>query len=254
MGLLLGNRFLPMFGASGETTPIPMTIPDLWAWWDIATLSTLFQNSAGSTPVTGNGDPIAYIADRSGNGRYVRQTGAAGMRPVYTTGAQNGLPAAAYDGGDYLDSVATLSSFPLTVIGVVRTSGTVGATRGILSTWSGTGNILRYPSTNVLQATITSPSTSKDSVATVGANTTTVVGGRFNTTELATVLNGVIATGSHAATVTTSLFVGLGRNANNSATSVFSGHICEMCVYNRALTDLEIATLSTYLNSKWSVY
>lgn len=54
------------------------------AWYDPSDLSTLFQDSAGTTPVTADGDPVGYMADKSGNGNHATQSIAA-SRPVYRT-------------------------------------------------------------------------------------------------------------------------------------------------------------------------
>ena len=68
--MLLGSGFLPMFASGGGIAFTPASLANLWAWWDVATLSTLYTDNAGTTPVSANSDPIGYIADRSGNGRY----------------------------------------------------------------------------------------------------------------------------------------------------------------------------------------
>lgn len=254
MGLLMGGRggLLPMLGASGvPATEVPRSIPDLWAWWDIATLSTLYQNSANTTPVATNGDPIGYIADRSGNGRYVRQTGATGTRPTYTTGTQNGLPGALFDGGDYLDSVATIDSLPLTILGVWKRGGTVGATQGQISAYDsgGGGARLRY---NTGNAIIVESSASANG-GIVGANTPFVFGGRFTAAAVDAVNNGAITTTPTSASAITNI-MSIGRYNINNTSALGNGSLCEVCIYNRALSDAEITSLSTYLNSKWSVY
>jgi hypothetical protein len=48
-------------------------------------ISTLFQDSAGTTPVTVATDPIGYVGDKSGNGNHATQATAA-ARPTYQTG------------------------------------------------------------------------------------------------------------------------------------------------------------------------
>lgn len=40
------------------------------AWFDISDLSSLFQDSSGTVPVTGVGQPVARINDKSGNGNH----------------------------------------------------------------------------------------------------------------------------------------------------------------------------------------
>jgi len=45
----------------------------LGAWFKVGDLSTLFQDSAGTTPVTATGQPIGKITDKSGNGAHATQ-------------------------------------------------------------------------------------------------------------------------------------------------------------------------------------
>ena len=55
------------------------------AWYDPSDLSTLFQDSAGTTPVTASGQPVGKMLDKSGNGNHATQATAA-RRPTYQTG------------------------------------------------------------------------------------------------------------------------------------------------------------------------
>jgi hypothetical protein len=51
-------------------------------WLDPSDISTLFQDSAGTTPVTADGDPVGRISDKSGRGNhFIQATSAA--RPTY---------------------------------------------------------------------------------------------------------------------------------------------------------------------------
>lgn len=42
-------------------------------WYDLSDLTTLFQDSAGTTPVTADGDPVGLMLDKSGNGNHATQ-------------------------------------------------------------------------------------------------------------------------------------------------------------------------------------
>ena len=53
-------------------------------WYDPSDKSTLFQDVAGTVPVTKDGDPVALMRDKSGNGNHATQTTSA-SRPVYKT-------------------------------------------------------------------------------------------------------------------------------------------------------------------------
>jgi len=67
------------------------------AWFDPSDLSTLFQDSAGTTPVTASGQPVGKMLDKSGNGNHAVQATAA-KRPTYTEGS--GMSWLAFDGVD----------------------------------------------------------------------------------------------------------------------------------------------------------
>jgi len=54
------------------------------AWYGPSDLSTLFQDSAGTTPVTTAGQPVGLMLDKSGNGNHATQATAA-ARPTYQT-------------------------------------------------------------------------------------------------------------------------------------------------------------------------
>ena len=53
-------------------------------WYDPSDLSTLYQDAAGTIPVTADGQPVGRMLDKSGNGNHATQSVAA-SRPVYRT-------------------------------------------------------------------------------------------------------------------------------------------------------------------------
>ena len=54
------------------------------AWYDPSDLSTMFQDAAGTIPVTAPGQPVGLIKDKSGRGNHASQT-TPGNRPIYQT-------------------------------------------------------------------------------------------------------------------------------------------------------------------------
>lgn len=52
------------------------------AWYDISDISTLFQDSTFTTPVTADGQSVGGVKDKSGNNYHLKQA-TAGSRPVY---------------------------------------------------------------------------------------------------------------------------------------------------------------------------
>jgi len=65
-------------------------------WYDISDLSTLFQDSAGTIRVTGDGQTVGKILDKSGNNIHATQATAAN-RPTYRVDV-NGLSYLQFDG------------------------------------------------------------------------------------------------------------------------------------------------------------
>lgn len=51
------------------------------AWYDPSDLSTMFQDSAGATPVTAAGQPVGLLRDKSGRGNHAIQA-TAGSKPI----------------------------------------------------------------------------------------------------------------------------------------------------------------------------
>lgn len=79
------------------TSPIQPSQSNLAAWYDPSDRSTLWQDLGRTVPVTANGQPVAVMTDKSGNGFDLSQPAAA-ARPIYHT---NGiLHWLSYDGID----------------------------------------------------------------------------------------------------------------------------------------------------------
>lgn len=67
------------------------------AWYDPSDLNTLFQDDAGTVPVTASGQTVGRMLDKSGNGHHAVQT-VAGSRPTFRD--VNGLRYLEFDGVD----------------------------------------------------------------------------------------------------------------------------------------------------------
>lgn len=77
-------------------------------WLDPSDWSTLYQDSAGTTPVTAVGQPVGFILDKSGRGNHFIQTTAT-SRPILQQDA-NGLFNLQSDGvDDWMRSIAAIS-------------------------------------------------------------------------------------------------------------------------------------------------
>ena len=67
-------------------------------WYDVSDMSTLFQDAAGTVPVTAVGQPVGRVLDKSGRGNHATQTTAT-SRPVFGQDG-NGKRCLIFDGID----------------------------------------------------------------------------------------------------------------------------------------------------------
>jgi hypothetical protein len=83
----------------------PTDLASLGAWFDPSDLSTMFQDAAGTTPVTAAGQPVGLILDKSGNGHHASQSTST-ARPLFQIDG-SGKHYLAFDGvDDYLSTAA----------------------------------------------------------------------------------------------------------------------------------------------------
>jgi len=78
------------------------------AWFDPSDLTTLFQDITSTVPVVADGDPVALMLDKSGNGNHATQQTAA-ARPTWRTDGQ--LAWLEFDGVDDRMAIAG-ATFP----------------------------------------------------------------------------------------------------------------------------------------------
>jgi len=77
----------------------PRRIAGLEAWFDASDLSTMAQNSNGTTAATATSDPVGYWADKSGKGRHAKQT-TNNNRPTVQLADKNGRAGLDFDGSN----------------------------------------------------------------------------------------------------------------------------------------------------------
>jgi hypothetical protein len=94
LGLWLGTRQVGGFNPAA----VLFGAGEQGGWYDPSDISTLFQDTAGTTPVTAAGQTVARINDKSGRGNHLTQTTAA-SRAQYQIDAL-GLPFLLFDGTD----------------------------------------------------------------------------------------------------------------------------------------------------------
>jgi len=100
--LAVVNETMPRFNP-GSLSPA--------MWFDFDDMTTLFQDSAGTIPVTAAGQPVGRVNDKSGRGRHMLQATAA-ARPIYTL--DGGVGSLQFDGVDDAMSNADGAFLPAT--------------------------------------------------------------------------------------------------------------------------------------------
>ena len=231
-------------GGGGSFTPASLA-PALW--FDASDLSTLFQDTAATSPVTSDGQAIALIRDKSGNNRDLTQATAAN-RPLYRTsgalrwfefdGARKAVLAARFTANANNFAVAWLSRKSDTanhsvIAGVAGNQGWMGD-----NVLAGTS-----PSVEYATATATSQAYGGFSTASVLADHVSILNVTAGT--LRTYQNGVAGT-----TATGVVSVSLDGFTFAVPDYLYAGRVYQFLVFPRALTTAELDDLTAWMKAK----
>ena len=226
----------------------PTDISGLQVWYDFSDISTLYQDSGKTTPVTSDGDVIGCVADKSGNGNDATQSTTAN-KPTYKTGIQNGLSIGRGDGSDdymLLDSTMTLSTFTIAGAWIFNATGD--------SVWGDNDDC-------ILQGTNATTISSRMSGGSwLTQSTTKNPTGSFyvwNVTWAGSGGNHVIyQNGSQedSDAYTCANFDVTMIFSRRTALSNLNGDIGELFFYNSVVSEGDLSNIHTYLNNKWAVY
>lgn len=237
---------------------------EVGVWYDPSDLSTMFQDSAGTTPVTADGQPVGKILDKSGRGNHATQATAA-KRPVYKT--SGGLHWLQFDGVD--DALATgaidfSATDEMSVFsGVTRSVDT--SSRTVYELSAAADNAATYPGSFMLrgpqggvanfQFVFTGSISKTQTPTTTSAPFTAVLhqGFKIASDSFGYRLNGAGAT--------TSSDLGAGNIGNyplyiggRAGTSLYlSGNIYSLIVRNKVSTTKEITSAESYVAGKSGV-
>ena len=148
MTIFIGQK-RALLGARPAWTPALLFASGaIGVWYDPSDISTLFQDAAGTTPVTAYGQPVGRILDKSGNGIHATQS-TSSARPLWQEDT-NGKPGLKFDAvNDFLvtSSIDLSTSARLFIAAGVRKLAD-GATGGICTSasFNNTGTFaLQFP-------------------------------------------------------------------------------------------------------------
>ena len=229
------------------------------AWFDPSDLSTLFQDSAGTTPVTTAGQPVGLMLDKSGMGNNATQA-TSSQRPTYQTGA--GLHWLAFDGVDdamATGSIAFTATDEMSIFAGVRTISTT--TSMLVESSSNPGandgafHIARLGS-NSWQALNRGTANQTISGSAVAAPASTVV---VSSAKISTPSISIRENGSEIASNTSTQGSGNYGNyalyfgARNTSSLFFHGNMYGLIARGKTTDAAQIALTETYLATKSGV-
>lgn len=191
-------------------------------WYDPSDFITMFQDSAGTTPVTAVGQPVGLMLDKSGRGNHATQDTAA-ARPVLATGID-------LDGVDdtMAQSGGGASTTAFMLCAAVKPEGGAASARTIWSdAGTNTGYIVRLNASNQLEMSVGNGTayTTIATTATVDVGTTYVVTAWDDGTNLnVQVNNGTVASVARPTVSAGTATATLGKD-NGAATGFFNGQL-----------------------------
>jgi len=234
------------------------------AWYDPSDLTTLFQDSAGTTPVTAAGQSVGKMLDKSGRGNHATQATSL-QRPTYQVDGA-GRPYLSFDGVD--DGMVTGTITPATdkaqvFAGIRKLSDILRAMLYELGPTTSTASIrLEAPNTPAATQYVVysngSINGSGVSFNSVPAPITSVIGGisEVSTDTLLLRINGAQVasssadqgTGNYAAN---QLYIG----RRGGVALAFNGNIYSMIIrFGANLTAGQITSTEAWVNGKTGAY
>lgn len=232
----------------------PTSIAGLQLWLDGSDITTLFTDSAKTTPVTSDGDVVGAWADKSGNGNDVLQTTTAN-KPLYKVNIKNNKSALLFDGiSDYLVNAFTQLSQPYNVIIVAQMNASI-VNNGV-SAYLFDGNDVTNRNLIFKDASGTPDCWS------IYAGTPIQDGDcNSNWNVYFTLFSGVSSdlringTSVVSGDAGSNNLDGITIACNYLTTSIFfKGYIAEILIYDPSISDANRSLLENYLNTKWAAY
>jgi len=235
------------------------SIGGLQLWLDASDANTLYDATTGGSLVAADGG-VARWEDKSGNGRHATQ-GTSGSRPIRKTAIQNGLGVLRFDGtNDWLNLPTDFRWWPTgTIFAVLDNAGAdkpwYGLTRNdedpdirlFTSTHSGYwyygGNYRLEEGASHYNAIGTG------TVRTIVLNNTAYKSYSNGTLKNSTTLSAAVTANNPAFSHT----LGAHKFRIDASSTYAEIDICEVVMYNSALSDTDRAAVESYLIAKWGI-
>jgi hypothetical protein len=237
---------------------VPTDIAGLKLWLDFSDITTLYTDSAKTTPVTADDDVIGAAEDKSGNGKDATQAVTA-KKYIYKTGIQNGLSIGRSNAVD--DEM----EFPATIIGtgartvfIVMKNDNAANAVGIidLNGQANGGNGGNYDMTAEIAVRVIAGATTYDTALAQNVFSLISISNGAGETVGATVchLNSALLGVSSAGTRAINTAADGGKLGNTPIGGVFDGDYCEALVYDTQLSVANRQAVETYFNDKWNLW
>jgi hypothetical protein len=235
----------PFFNTRPFTTSFsPFSISGCLAWYDAADPST----------VTLTGGTISSVADKSGNGNNL--TGGVGF--TYNQTKFNGIYPSFFSSSrtstNSIGSSTGSFSQPLTIIAVARSLfENIGGESFLFDSTSSTTGITvnHFYNTGpmILGIQMRNASTNTGSIGYTGTSDISVFPISGSLSRIFVNGSDVVVAGSGGAGTLTGPILG----TNRLKTSSYHGHICEVLIYNRFISQNERQAIESYLSQKWGL-
>lgn len=271
------GKFSSMMGMSNTSSPFaPLrlstyAVPALFTngeqgvWYDPSNFASMFQDSAGTIPVTATGQPVGMIRDQSGRGNHATQS-FAGSRPLLQQDG-TGRFCLVFDGiDDFLisSSIDFTASNKMTMFagfrkvtdpaaGILMEFGTNGNTAGnfyLSSTESSGVYGVRVGGAGFNHSGFNAPITSVITGAwnMAGATVNAVIADRINTTPVTTTAVGTAPVAGNFANA--QLYIG----ARTGTAFFFAGRLYSLVLRGTVTSQEQIVATEAYVNSKTGAY
>lgn len=236
-----------MNAASAPFAPTDLAGLQFWT----KAYGTLWQDSARTTSVTADADPVGSADDASGNGKHALQA-TASQRLTYKVNIQNGKPMLLCDNVDDVLTTASIAhgigtgDFYWAI--VLKTGSTVASWRDVLSNGTYAPGLFVHAGKLDLYW-----GGDNDSAADLAINTVYICEVFRASGVVNFVINGVAD--ANTPTVATSMAnAALSLGADPGGGEAFNGYIGEALTYSALPTAGQRASLRAYLNKQWAVY